>query len=85
MKKVKELMGFCGDSHGRIGFAELWFDRRSLPAFAGPDIEHMVGMLLEDISLFVDVPASRVFGSKEIVKHSETIITRPLPKLTSGD
>ncbi len=85
MKKVKELMGFGGDSQHRFGFAELWFDRRSLPGFAGPDIEHIVGMLLEDIALLVDLPASRVFASKEIVKHSEAIITRPLPKLTGGD
>ena len=85
MKQYKELIGFNEDDERYIGHAELWIERRVLPTVAGPDMENMVGMLLEDISLFIDVPNSRVMSGKEYVLHEEQVITRPLPVLKSGE
>lgn len=64
-----------------IGQAEAWLDRNILPSLAGPEIENMMSMLLDDIDLFVTPPVSHIFATKEYVVLDRQVITRPVPSL----
>ena len=63
-----------------IGNAEVWVDRRELAAVAGPEVDEAFGLLVEDISYFVDVPRSSVFVAKEHIIVDKKITVPPLPK-----
>jgi hypothetical protein len=84
--QIKEMYGVpFEDRPNIVGQAEAWIDRCVVPSLAGPEVERMMGMLVEDIALFVNATESHMFTCKEHVMHSEPIITSPLPTLFSGD
>ena len=84
--QMKEMYGVSfEDRPNLVGQAEAWIDRCVVPSLAGPEVERMMGMLVEDIALFVNASESHMFTCKEHVMHSEPIITSPLPTLFSGD
>ena len=83
---MKEMLGISFEERPYgIGQAEAWIDRRVVPSLDGPEVANMMGMLVEDIALFVNAGESHIFAGKEHVMHSEPIITSPLPILFSGD
>jgi hypothetical protein len=84
--QMKNLSGIAFENRQNIcGQAEAWIDRRIVPSLNGPEVERMMGMLVEDISLFVDASKAHMFAGKEHVMHSTPIITSPLPTLFSGN
>ncbi len=82
--KLKAFLG--GEFEGvdaMIGQAEAWIDRRILPTLQGPETERMMGMLVEDIRLFVDAATSHIFATKEHTILDRPVITEPVPSLFS--
>lgn len=88
-KVLDEFRALLGDGFesldGRIGHAEAWLDRRIVPTLQGPEVARMMGMLAEDISLFVDAKRGAVFVTKEHVVLSRPVITEPIPTLFDLD
>jgi hypothetical protein len=83
---LKGLMGAAFEERLCVmGQAEVWMDRRAAANLSGPEADRMMQMLVEDISLFVQLENAHLFAGKEHVMHSEPIITPPLPKLFSAD
>ena len=68
-----------------IGHAEAWIDRRIVPSLAGPETERMMGMLITDITLFVDASISHIFTTKEHFILNNYIITEPVPSVFNAD
>ena len=68
-----------------IGQAEAWIDRRIVPTLQGPETDRMMQMLVQDIALFVDAGASRIFATKEHRILDRTVITEPIPSLFNAD
>lgn len=56
-----------------VGQAEGWIDRRIVPSLQGPEVERMMGMLVQDIALFVESGVSHAFATKE-----HAMLDRPL-------
>jgi hypothetical protein len=86
IEQMKNMSGISFENRPNIlGQAEAWIDRRIVPSLNGPEVERMMGMLVEDIALFLDASESHMFAGKEHVMHTEPIITSPLPTLFSAD
>lgn len=84
--QMKKSFGIGFENRPNIfGQAEAWIDRRIVASLNGPEVERMMGMLVEDIAMFVITSESHIFVGKEHVMHSVPIITRPLPTLFSGN
>ena len=84
--QMKKSSGIVFENRQYVpGQAEAWIDRRIAPSLNGPEVERMMGMLLEDIALMVDASESHMFSGKEHVMYSTPVITRPLPTLFSAD
>jgi len=58
-----------------IGQAEAWIDRRVVPSLQGPEVDFMMGLLVEDITKFVDAGTSHIFATKEHVILDKPVIT----------
>jgi hypothetical protein len=58
-----------------IGQAEAWIDRRIVPSLQGPEVETMMGLLVEDITKFVDAGTSHIFAAKEHIILNKPVIT----------
>ena len=68
-----------------IGQAEAWIDRRVLPSLQGPEVERMMGMLVEDIALFVESTVSHIFATKEHVFLDQPLLVGKVPALFDAD
>jgi hypothetical protein len=69
----------------RLGQAEAWMDRRIVPSLQGPEVERMMRMLVQDISLFTDTARGHMFATKEHVILDRPVITEPIPTLFNAD
>jgi hypothetical protein len=84
--QFKSMLGAAfEDIEAIIGQAEAWIDRRIVPSLQGPEVERMMGMLVEDIALFVDAGKSHIFATKEHVILNQPVITEPIPSLFNAD
>jgi len=68
-----------------IGQAEAWIDRRIVPSLQGPEVNRMMGMLVEDIALFVESTTSHIFATKEHVVLDQPLLTGSVPALFNAD
>ncbi len=68
-----------------IGQAEAWIDRSTVPALQGPEVERMMGLLVEDIALFVESGISHIFATKEHCILNRPLMTGTVPSLFNAD
>lgn len=68
-----------------IGQAEAWIDRRAVPTLQGPEVDRMMGMLVEDIALFVESGISHIFAAKEHCILDRPLTTGTVPSLFNVD
>lgn len=68
-----------------IGNAEAWIDRRIVPSLQGPEVERMMGLLVEDIALFVDSGTSHIFVTKEHIMLDQPLLSGTIPALFNAD
>ena len=84
--QLKTILGAGFEDRERaLGQAEAWIDRRIVPSLQGPEVERMMRMLVNDISLFVEPENSHMFATKEHVILDRPVITEPIPTLFSAD
>jgi hypothetical protein len=84
--QLDNILGAGFENRERVlGQAEAWIDRRTVPSLQGPEVERMMRMLVNDISLFVDVENAHMFATKEHVILNRPVITEPIPTLFSAD
>ena len=82
----RNLLGGGFENRERIlGQAEGYIDRRIVPSLQGPEAERMMGMLVQDIALFVDIKRTNILAAKEHVLLDRPIITEPIPTLFNAD
>lgn len=68
-----------------IGQAEAWIDRSTVPSLQGPEVDRMMGMLVEDIALFVESGISHIFATKEHCILNRPLMTGAVPSLFNAD
>ena len=68
-----------------IGQAEAWIDRSAVTSLQGPEAERMMGMLVEDIALFVESEVSHIFAAKEHRILNRPLMTGAVPGLFNAD
>ena len=84
--QLKTMLGAGFENRERaLGQAEAWIDRRIVPSLQGPEVERMMRMLVNDISLFVEPENSHMFATKEHVILDRPVITEPIPTLFNAD
>lgn len=91
-EQFKALLGsdFENDE-AMIGQAESWLDRRVVPSLQGPEVNRMMGLLVQDIEQFAIPAKCSLFVGKEhvILKElpypNQAVITQPVPSLFNAD
>lgn len=68
-----------------IGQAEAWITRQTVPTLQGPEIERMMGLLTQDIDLFVNSSSSHIFATKEHVIFKRPLFDSTIPSLFNAD
>ncbi|MCC7121854.1 MAG: EthD domain-containing protein [Gammaproteobacteria bacterium] len=80
--QLKRLLDTEFENNDRVlGQAECWLDRRVMPSLAGPEVERMMRMLVEDIELFAESAASYIFAGKEHVFLNQPLYAGSIPVL----
>jgi len=83
---LKSLLGTEFENiDAMIGQAEAWIDRTAVPALQGPEVERMMGLLVEDIALFVESGISHIFATKEHCILNRPLMTGTVPSLFNAD
>ena len=85
-RDLKALLGTEFENvDAMIGQAEAWIDRNGVSALQGPEVDRMMGMLVEDIALFVDSGISHIFATKEHSVLNRPLLTGVVPSLFNAD
>ena len=83
---LKTLLGTEFENiEAMIGQAEAWIDRSIVPTLQGPEVERMMRLLVEDITLFVESGISHIFATKEHCMLNRPLLADAVPSLFNAD